>query len=136
MNQAPNVIQELALVGTRLCSNFSDILVKQLGIGINEWRVLNALNHRKQVKISDICREAGIHKTVVSRALQALEQKHLIYALRERRYVTVSINENGIKALDDSSIILNDAEKKFLALCSQSEAIGLYQILRKISNTI
>jgi DNA-binding MarR family transcriptional regulator len=80
-----------------------------------EWRVLFHLGRYGDMTAKEICERASMHKTKVSRAVRALEQKR--YLLREpqehdRRHETLSLTRQGQAVYKDlyKSAKVYDAE--------------------------
>ncbi|PVB63350.1 MarR family winged helix-turn-helix transcriptional regulator [Labrenzia sp. 011] len=58
--------------------SFSKIYAGKYGIGVPEWRVVATLGEHHAMTARDISRSTAMHKTKVSRAVAALEQRGLI----------------------------------------------------------
>lgn len=96
------LIELLMHAGTRAASVTSDELLKNAGIGINEWRVLEALSVPGVETIGIVCRDTGIHKSVVSRAITTLEDQCKIEVKRVKRTVTLKVSALGEIALHNA----------------------------------
>lgn len=63
-----------------------------------EWRVLFHLGRYGEMTAKGICTRAGLHKTKVSRAVRALEQKRFLMRTaqaQDRRHETLSLTRQG-----------------------------------------
>ncbi|POF28854.1 MarR family winged helix-turn-helix transcriptional regulator [Roseibium marinum] len=58
--------------------SFSKIYAGKYGIGVPEWRVVATLGEHHAMTARDISQATAMHKTKVSRAVAALEQRGLI----------------------------------------------------------
>ncbi|WP_299814657.1 MarR family winged helix-turn-helix transcriptional regulator [uncultured Roseibium sp.] len=58
--------------------SFSKIYAGKYGIGVPEWRVVATLGEHHAMTARDISQATAMHKTKVSRAVAALEQRRLI----------------------------------------------------------
>ena len=101
-----------------------------------EWRVLFHLGLYGEMTAKQICERAGLHKTKVSRAVQALEQKRFLkrdVSELDRRVEALTLTRQGQAAYSD----LFEAAKRYDgALCAdltQQEDAILRRCLVKIA---
>ena len=69
-----------------------------------EWRVIFHLGQFGPMHAKDICARARIHKTKVSRAVQALETKRFLSrddVEADRRHALLKLTRNGQSVFDD-----------------------------------
>lgn len=101
-----------------------------------EWRVLFHLGRYGALTAKDICNRARIHKTKVSRAVQALEEKRYLTRkalVDDRRHETLSLTPAGEAVFKD---LLNEAkifDADMMAQFSDAEAAEIRSFLRKIA---
>lgn len=74
-NYVPSYLSHL---NNRLSSGASQLYLKHFGVGINEWRILSVLSNWPRSSAGTIGETVGMHKTVVSRSLRGMEEKHLV----------------------------------------------------------
>lgn len=109
---------------------------QRYGMLRTEWRVLFHLGRYGAMTAKGICQRASLHKTKVSRAVHALEQKR--YLLRrpqeqDRRHETLSLTRQGHVVYAD----LYEAAKSYDAMLgaqfTAQEREILHRCLDKIS---
>ena len=129
-------IQILMHVGTKISSHFSDMLVADFGLGLNEWRIVSMLANVQKCTIGDIVTSTGIHKTIVSRSLQQLSTRSLLAVERRKRYVTVRALDDCVKLYArvlpavrareaDLMRLLSDGQQQALAAALTCVQLGL-----------
>jgi DNA-binding MarR family transcriptional regulator len=101
-----------------------------------EWRVLFHLGRYGKMTAKEICDRARIHKTKVSRAVQALETKR--YLLRkpsedDRRHENLSLTKSGTRVFDDLQTIARQFDADMMASFSAAERAQMRQFLIKIA---
>lgn len=77
---------------------FQKFYRQRYGMLRTEWRVLFHLGRYGQMTAKEICARASLHKTKVSRAVQALEQKRYLERSpqpQDRRHETLSLTRQG-----------------------------------------
>lgn len=83
----------------------------------------------------EICERGDLHKTKVSRAVNALEQKRFLRRERkedDRRFEALSLTAGGKKAFADLSKQAEAFDQKLLKSFSPSERRALISALRKL----
>ncbi|MEM6595720.1 MAG: MarR family transcriptional regulator [Pseudomonadota bacterium] len=84
-----------------------------------EWRVLFHLGHYGRMTAKEICDRAQIHKTKVSRAVSALEQKRFLRRKEQpedRRHETLSLTASGQSVF---ATLVEDAQRFDAALMTE-----------------
>ena len=77
---------------------------QRYGMLRTEWRVLFHLGRYGEMTAKQICDQAVIHKTKVSRAVTALEQKRFVQRQtveQDRRFETLSLTRAGRSAFEN-----------------------------------
>lgn len=95
-----------------------------------EWRVLFHLGCYGDLSAKQICEKASIHKTKVSRAVAALEDKRYLtrnQSEADRRMETLTLTASGRTVFDDLSRAAQGFEEKLVDGLSAGEL----QVLRK-----
>ncbi len=83
---------------------FQHYYKSRYGMLRTEWRVLFHLGRYGTMTAKDICTRAGLHKTKVSRAVTALEQKRFLTrqeVARDRRHESLQLTKAGHRAFAD-----------------------------------
>ncbi len=100
-----------------------------------EWRVLFHLGCYGELSAKEICVRAAIHKTKVSRAVRALEQKRFLKRKTDpddRRIEHLSLTARGLSVFDDLSTAAENYEAKLTHLFSHDELAQLRLSLLKL----
>ena len=127
MNQAAD---ELSL-------EFQKIYRGRYGMLRTEWRVLFHLGHYGPMTAKEICDRARLHKTKVSRAVAALEDKrYLSRNIREsdRRHAELCLTVQGAQVFKILRAEAQAYDESVRARLTQSEAEVLKRCLRRLSN--
>lgn len=83
---------------------FRQYYKERYGMLRTEWRVLFHLGQFGEMTAKDICTRANIHKTKISRAVAALEQKRYIARRtreNDRRHEELFLTKSGTRVLED-----------------------------------
>ena len=86
---------------------FSETYRKKYGMLQTEWRVLFHLGRYGDMTAKDICDRARIHKTKVSRAVHALEEKRFLSRKTrpdDRRHEVLSLTKQGLRVFGDLNL--------------------------------
>lgn len=116
---------------------FQHYYKSRYGMLRTEWRVLFHLGRYGTLTAKDICTRARLHKTKVSRAVAALEDKRFLTraeAAGDRRHEDLQLTKAGQQAFNDLS---NEAQRFDAALTagfSPQERDTLRNCLRQIAN--
>lgn len=95
-----------------LSLEFQQFYKARYGMLRTEWRVLFHLGRYGEMTAKDVCERARLHKTKVSRAVAALENKRFVTRMAQnddRRRQTLTLTHTGQKAFKD----LRDAAQAF-----------------------
>lgn len=101
-----------------------------------EWRVLFHLGRYGEMPAKEICARARVHKTKVSRAVVALEQKR--YVEREelesdRRHETLRLTRQGRSVFTDLYQAAQEFDAKLREKMTPEESVVLYKALRRLA---
>ena len=109
---------------------------QRYGMLRTEWRVLFHLGRYGAMTAKGICERASLHKTKVSRAVHALEQKRFLVRTiqeRDRRHETLSLTRQGEVVYADLFEAAKSYDEKLSAHFSEEEREILNRCLEKIS---
>ena len=109
---------------------------QRYGMLRTEWRVLFHLGRYGEMTAKGICERASLHKTKVSRAVHALEQKRFLERMtqeRDRRHETLSLTRQGKVVYADLYKAAKSYDAKLAIHFSQEEREILNRCLEKIS---
>ncbi|MEM9583297.1 MAG: MarR family winged helix-turn-helix transcriptional regulator [Pseudomonadota bacterium] len=101
-----------------------------------EWRVLFHLGRYGPQHAKDVCRRARIHKTKVSRAVSALEQKRYLRRSeeeRDRRHELLKLTPSGTSVFKDLRSAAQRFDTELLADFTTSERAVLQRCLLRLA---
>lgn len=116
--------------------DFSSIYRDRYNMLRTEWRVLFHLGHYGAMTATDIGRMSKMHKTKISRAIKALEDKRYLRrqeVSNDRRSATLSLAPAGKRAFDDLYAIAERHNKELLSQFSPGETLILLDCLQRLS---
>ncbi|MEL6838976.1 MAG: MarR family transcriptional regulator [Pseudomonadota bacterium] len=109
----------------------------RFGMLRTEWRVLFHLGRYGTMTAKEICTRARLHKTKVSRAVTALEQKRFLTRqemARDRRHEHLKLTKAGQAAFADLSAEAKRFDAALTAKLNPQERQILRNCLRQIAN--
>ncbi len=115
---------------------FSKVYKDRYGMLRTEWRVLFHLGRYGAMSAREISQRAGIHKTKVSRAVAALEQKRFLQrqdSTRDGRVEILSLRGPGRSAFDDLARAAAEHERALDARLGTDALQELRAILRRLA---
>lgn len=101
-----------------------------------EWRVLFHVGRYGPITSKGVCARARIHKTKVSRAVAALEQKRFLKRQtveEDRRNEMLSLTNAGHAAFQDLSKAAKDFDTKLMAEFDPEERAVLLRCLERLA---
>lgn len=123
--------------GETVSRDFQTIYRNRYGMLRTEWRVLFHLGLYGELTARQICDLADLHKTKVSRAVQALESKRFLVKrsdTSDRRVEHLCLSEKGRAVFSDLRDAAFDYETKLVANLSAAEVMQLKALLGKLAN--
>lgn len=102
-----------------------------------EWRVVFHLGTYGSMHAKDICTRARIHKTKVSRAVAALEQKRFLSRgdeVQDRRYELLSLTRRGQGVFQDLFKAAQSFDADLMRTFTQNEQDILKRCLMRIAD--
>jgi DNA-binding MarR family transcriptional regulator len=115
---------------------FRDHYKSQYGMLRTEWRVIFHLGRYGKMTAKEICARASLHKTKVSRAVAALEQKRLITRNpleTDRRHEVLELTKQGFAVFGDLFAAARDYDAKIGSQFTEDELVILRRCLATIS---
>ena len=101
-----------------------------------EWRVIFHLGRYGTMTAKQICDAAGLHKTKVSRAVAALEEKRFLkreVLSTDRRHEALTLTRPGMRVFDDLSAAAQKFDSTLQAAFTPTERDVLQRCLRQIA---
>jgi len=115
--------------------SFQKIYKQKYGMLRTEWRVLFHLGYYNEMTASMICQMADLHKTKVSRAVSALEEKRYIHRLwhdDDRRFASLSLSAQGRIVYDDLSALAAQFHNDLMGDFTKKEQEIFMDCLRRL----
>lgn len=109
---------------------------ERYGMLRTEWRVLFHLGRYGEMTAKEICTRARIHKTKVSRAVAALEERRFVKRkelLEDRRHALIKTTAQGRKVFQDLFEKARTFDDTLAAQFSKEEEAVLRRCLRKLA---
>ena len=125
----------LAMAAETASADFQRFYKSRYGMLRTEWRVLFHLGRYGAMTARDICARARIHKTKVSRAVAALEEKRFLTRRRkddDRRHEDLSLTKPGRTAF----ATLYDEARRFDAILMKDFTASEREVLRRCLHRI
>lgn len=119
----------------RLSREFQPAYKDRYGMLRTEWRVLFHLGCHGNMTAKQICEQAALHKTKVSRAVTALEKKRFLGRERtekDRRFETLSLTKSGQAAFADLSRTAATYEQELAKTLGSDQLSSLKLFLNNI----
>lgn len=130
---------QLTNIATRVSNDFAQVYQGKYDLNIPQWRLLANLAQYGQSNAKDLCTQANMDKSTVSRALKALINKNLVCSKlneNDKRATLLVLSEKG-ECLH--SKIANEAiswEKQLLNGLSDNEYHVLNTVIEKLNNKL
>ncbi|RVV97528.1 MarR family transcriptional regulator [Mesobaculum littorinae] len=115
---------------------FSRVYKDRYGMLRTEWRVLFHLGRYGDMTASEICRLAKMHKTKISRAVSALEEKRFVAGREsgtDRRREILTLLPQGRRAFDDLVGVAERHDRDLTANLSSGERAVLIDCLQRLA---
>lgn len=125
----------LNVLATTVSLSLSKVYAERYGISIPEWRVLVTLGEKPELTARDIGLSTRMHKTKVSRAIAALEDRGLLArrpSQGDRREAYAKLTRQGRAMYRDLAPQALSFERDLLAVLSPAERAGLDRALAKL----
>lgn len=116
--------------------DFQPYYRERYGMLRTEWRVLFHLGRYGEMTAKQVCERARLHKTKVSRAVAALEDKRLLTRKQmeeDRRHEALSLTKSGKAAYSDLLGAARKFDADLMADFSDAEREILRRCLEKIA---
>lgn len=103
-----------------------------------EWRVMFHLGQTGNQTAKQICERASLHKTKVSRAVRALEEKRFLSREtmeNDRRHEILSLTKKGSSTLTELTVMASDYDRTFEKSLGTDNLEALIATLNKLITT-
>ena len=121
---------------TNAVSKYYDKQLKNIGLTISQFSLLNDLHRLGRCSKSALAIEANLEKSTISRNLKLLEEKGLIHDLSQqgRRNSQIELTAEGRKLINDGYVFWNAAQKHLEERIGREQLQELNQVLSELEN--
>ncbi len=125
----------LSLLSNTVSGNIAATYQDKFGISMAQWRIIAVLAEYPNTSADEVCQRTQIEKSVVSRAIASLLERHLIsrkFDKKDKRRSILRLSETGLTVYDEVMPVTETFEKKLLATLSREERKSLSSLLNKL----
>ena len=129
---------QLNQAAEKVSRDFQSVYKREYGMLRTEWRVLFHLGHYGKMTARSICDRGNLHKTKVSRAVAALEEKRFLTrntSANDRRHEFLELTSKGRSAFERLSVQAQEYQKELISRFSKQEYEALSSALKILSRT-
>lgn len=130
---------QLTNIATRVSNDFAQVYQDKYDLNIPQWRVLANLAQYGQSNAKDLCIQASMDKSTVSRAVKALVNKDLVCSKlneNDKRAALLMLSEQGESFHSKIAIEAINWEKQLLSGLSDDEYQVLNTVIEKLNNKL
>ena len=125
----------LSLLSNTVSGNIAATYQDKFGISMAQWRIIAVLAEYPDTSADDVCQRTQIEKSVVSRAIARLLERHLVTREideNDKRRSILQLSETGLSVYDEVMPMSEEFEKKLLSALSKEERKALSNLLDKL----
>ncbi|KAA1164790.1 MarR family winged helix-turn-helix transcriptional regulator [Pseudoalteromonas fuliginea] len=130
---------QLTNVATRVSNDFAEVYQTKYGLNIPQWRILANLAQYGQSNAKDLCTQANMDKSTVSRAVKVLIDKGLVRSelnKQDKRAALLVLSEVGQSLYEQIAPDALNWEKQLLSTLTNEEYEVLVSIFEKLNNKL
>ena len=127
----------LSLLSNAISGAIAGVYGDKFAISMPEWRIMMILAEYPGVSADEVCRRTKIEKSVVSRAVARLLNRHLISRDRDeqdKRRSRLQLSETGLTVYDEVMPIARNYEAKLLSNLTGEELKIFNGIIDKLTD--
>jgi len=127
---------QLTNIATLVSNDFAKVYKREFGLNIPQWRILANLAQYGQSTAKQLCTQADMDKSTVSRAVKALIEKQLISSKtnqQDKRVALLMLNEQGKQLYADIATQALEWEQQLLSELSCDEYLTLMRCFDKLT---
>ena len=125
----------LSVLSNTLSGAIAATYEDKYGMTMPEWRIMCILAEYPGLSADEVCQKTRIEKSVVSRAVARLLNRHLLsrkFDEQDRRRSILSLSVTGMLVYDEVIPIAISHEKKLLKNFSRQERATLNELIGKL----
>ncbi|GAB0109054.1 MarR family winged helix-turn-helix transcriptional regulator [Pseudoalteromonas distincta] len=130
---------QLTNIATRVSNDFAEVYQTKYGLNIPQWRILANLAQYGQSNAKDLCTQANMDKSTVSRAVKVLIDKGLVKSelnAQDKRAALLVLSKAGQNLYEQIAPDALNWEKQLLSTLSNEEYEVLVSIFEKLNNKL
>ncbi|WP_166114833.1 MarR family winged helix-turn-helix transcriptional regulator [Pseudoalteromonas sp. Z9A5] len=130
---------QLTNIATLVSNDFAKVYQAQYGLNIPQWRILANLAQYGQSNARDLCRQANMDKSTVSRAVKALIDKEFVCSQlneQDKRAALLTLSNNGWTLYEQIAPDALNWEKQLLSALNDEEYAVLNNIFDKLKSKL
>ncbi|MBH0056807.1 winged helix-turn-helix transcriptional regulator [Pseudoalteromonas sp. SWXJZ94C] len=130
---------QLTNIATLVSNDFAEVYQAQYGLNIPQWRILANLAQYGQSNARDLCRQANMDKSTVSRAVKALIDKEFVCSQlneQDKRAALLTLSNNGWTLYEQIAPDALNWEKQLLSALNDEEYAVLNNIFDKLKSKL
>ncbi len=130
---------QLTHLATQVSNDFSGIYKKEFNLTIPQWRIMANLAQLGQSTSKQLCTQADMDKSTVSRAVKALIDEGLIYSelnKHDKRAAFLMLSDKGMALYEKITPQALQWEQALLSCLSDDEQRQLIAIFDKLKNKL
>jgi len=130
---------QLTNIATRVSNDFAEVYQTKYGLNIPQWRILANLAQYGQSNAKELCTQANMDKSTVSRAVKALIDKGLVISElneQDKRAALLVLSKTGQSLYEQIAPDALSWEKQLLSTLTNEEYEVLVSIFEKLNNKL
>jgi DNA-binding MarR family transcriptional regulator len=130
---------QLTNIATRVSNDFAEVYQTKYGLNIPQWRILANLAQYGQSNAKDLCTQANMDKSTVSRAVKVLIDKGLMRSElneQDKRAALLVLSKAGQSLYEQIAPDALNWEKQLLNALTNEEYEVLVSIFEKLNNKL
>ena len=130
---------QLTHLATQVSNDFSGVYKKEFDLTIPQWRIMANLAQLGQSTSKQLCTQADMDKSTVSRAVKALIDEGLIYSelnKHDKRAAFLMLSDKGMALYEKITPQALQWEQALLSCLSDDEQRQLIAIFDKLKNKL
>ena len=130
---------QLTNIATRVSNDFAEVYQTKYGLNIPQWRILANLAQYGQSNAKDLCTQANMDKSTVSRAVKVLIDKGLVRSelnKQDKRAALLVLSKAGQSLYENIAPDALNWEKQLLSTLTNEEYEVLVSIFEKLNNKL
>ena len=125
----------LSLLSNTISSNIAALYYDKFRLGMAEWRIMAILAEYPDISADEVCQKTQIEKSVVSRAVGRLLDRHFLERSIDsvdKRRSRLNLSASGLSVYAEVMPVARSFERKLLAALDTDEQKALKQLLDKL----